>query len=201
MGTLPGRPAAAVVLPETKSGCFRRSLQCPPQRLMGRAGLESAPARPPRAGWLCDCACAPPGAWTWSGGDGIPELSSRSCLSQHPQSWKPLPGFPPLAHPQPRDAHCFRDSVDSFRRSNRRPPNALPGVVPQAGAGRRGMFSRRRDRQPRLRAPITSICQHTVPSHVPWIGFCNLRPVNCQGAPDELLYVPEIQCKIWYICV
>lgn len=40
MGILPGRPAAAVVLPETKSGCFRRSPRCLPQGLTGRPGLE-----------------------------------------------------------------------------------------------------------------------------------------------------------------
>lgn len=39
METLPGRPAAPVVLPETKSGCFRRSLQSPPPKAYGKTGV------------------------------------------------------------------------------------------------------------------------------------------------------------------
>ena len=40
MGTLPGRPTAGVVLPETKSGYFRRLPWNLPQRLMGKPGSE-----------------------------------------------------------------------------------------------------------------------------------------------------------------
>lgn len=212
MGTLPGRPTAGVLLPETKSGCFRRLPRSPRQRLMGRPGSEP------------DCAVAASRAGVavfepagrlrvrasrfaiGSGEDCIPEWDLGTIQARIARAGSPFPAslrFHTLNFGYSL-AHGL--SLGSAHLSSRRPPSVLPGVVAPSGVKRLSMFS---SRDPQLHSPPSFQPLHLVlsanaalPRSLDWVFKPEL--CDCPGGRVELLCIckpPEIECKIWHIRV
>lgn len=85
-------------------------------------------------------------------------MGPRDHPSQDRQSWKPLPGFPPLSHPQLRMFTGSRTVFGQGPPLQWRPPSVLPRVVAPSGVKRRSMFSR----GPQLHSPASFQPLHLV---------------------------------------